>query len=225
VIGALARLLGLGRPDDALPPRALRWVVVDCESSGLDPDRDSLLSIGAVAVREGRVAHADAFGAVLRQAQASEVPNILVHGIGAQAQLGGRDPAAALDEFARFVAGAPLVAFHAAFDRALLGRAMAARDSRDSRDARDARGAAWKPRWLDLAQLAPALYPQRAKSCKSLNDWLAAFAIGHPARHDAMADAYATAQLMLILLAEAERQGVAAAGGLFAVAREHRWLG
>jgi len=222
VIDALARLLGLGNPDDALPPRALRWVVVDCESSGLDPERDRLLSIGAVAVREGRLAHADAFGAVLRQAQASEVPNILVHGIGAQAQLGGRDPAEALDEFARYVAGAPLVAFHAPFDRALLGRAMAARDSRDSRDAR---GAGWKPRWLDLAQLAPALYPQRAKSCKSLDDWLVAFAIGHPARHDAMADAYATAQLMLVLLAEAERQGIAAAGALFAAAREHRWLG
>jgi DNA polymerase-3 subunit epsilon len=213
VIGAFAQLLGLGHPGDALPPRALRWAVVDCESSGLDPERDRLLSIGAVAVREGRVSHADAFGAVLRQAQASAVPNILVHGIGAQAQLGGRDPAAALDEFARFVAGAPLVAFHAAFDRALLGRAMAAR------------GARWKARWLDLAQLAPALYPQRATSCTSLDDWLAAFAIGHPARHDAMADAYATAQLLLILLAEAERQGLSAAGELFAVARERRWLG
>ena len=213
MIGALARLLGLGNPDDALPPRALRWVVVDCESSGLDPERDRLLSIGAVAVREGRVAQADAFGAVLQQAQASEVPNILVHGIGAQAQLGGRDPAAALDEFARFVAGAPLVAFHAAFDQALLGRAMAASS------------AGWKPRWLDLAQLAPALYPQRAKSCTSLDGWLAAFAIGHPARHDAMADAYATAQLLLILLAEAERQRLSSAGELFAVARERRWLG
>jgi hypothetical protein len=31
VIGALARLLGLGHADDALPLR-VRWVVVDCES-------------------------------------------------------------------------------------------------------------------------------------------------------------------------------------------------
>jgi len=213
VLGSLACLLGRRDPQDALPLRALRWVVLDCESSGLDPQRDRLLSIGAVGVHEGRIAHADAFGAVLRQAQASASPNILVHGIGAQAQLGGRDPAAALEEFARFVAGAPLVAFHAAFDKALLGRAMAAR------------GAGWKPRWLDLAQLAPALYPQRAMSCKSLDDWLAAFAIGHPARHDAMADAYASAQLLLILLAEAQRQGLSAAGELFAAARERRWLG
>ena len=213
MIGSLARLLGLGHADDALPPRALRWVVVDCEASGLDPDHDRLLSIGAVAVREGRIDHADAFDTVLRQEKASESPNILIHGIGAQAQLGGRERAAALTEFARYVAGAPLVAFHAAFDQALLRRAMAAG------------GQHWKPRWLDLAQLAPALFPRRAASCRSLDEWLASFDIGHPARHDAMADAYASAQLLLVLLAEAERQGLAAAGELFAIERGRRWLG
>ena len=213
MLGFLARLLGLQHAGDSLPPRALRWVVVDCESSGLDPDKDRLLSIGAVAVREGRIDHADAFEVLLRQEQASEVPNILVHGIGAEAQLGGRDPAAALDEFARYASGSPLVAFHAAFDGALLGRAMAAR------------GLPWKPRWLDLAGLAPALHPALAKTCNSLDEWLAAFSIGHPARHDAVADAYATAQLLLVLLAESERQGIADAGGLFAAERGRRWLG
>jgi DNA polymerase-3 subunit epsilon len=216
VLGALTRWLRLpGRrdADDALPPRALRWVVVDCESSGLDPDRDRLLSIGAVAVREGRVAHADACSAVLRQAQASAVPNILVHGIGGDAQLGGEDPGRVLRDFAQYCAGAPLVAFHAAFDQALLGRAMATARVR------------WTPRWLDLAQLAPALCPEHARSCTSLDDWLAAFAIGHPARHDAIADAYATAQLLLVLLAASERQGLASAGELFAAERNRRWLG
>lgn len=209
MIDALARLLGLRRGEDATSLRALRWVVVDCESSGLDPKRDSLLSIGAVAVREGRVDLADCFSAVLQQEEASDSPNILIHGIGAEAQLGGRDPAVALDEFARYVAGGTPVAFHAAFDRALLERAMPR----------------WKRRWLDLAQLAPALVPARARSCKSLDDWLSVFAIEHPARHDAVADAYATAQLLLVLLAEAERQGLAVAGELFAVERGRRWLG
>jgi DNA polymerase-3 subunit epsilon len=213
VIGTLARWLSRRSPEDALAPRTLRWVVLDCESSGLDPERDRLLSIGAVAVREGRIVHADAYGAVLRQVQASAAPNILVHGIGAEAQLGGQDPATALAAFERYIAGAPLVAFHATFDRALLGRAMAAARLR------------WQPRWLDLAQLAPALCPRRAGDCKSLDDWLAAFSIGHPARHDAMADAYATAQLLLVLLAEAQRQGVATAGELYAVERSRRWLG
>lgn len=209
MIAALARLLGLRRAEDAVPMRAMRWVVVDCESSGLNPERDRLLSIGAVAVREGRVDHGDAFGAVLRQTEASEAPNILIHGIGAEAQLSGREPAAVLDAFESYVAGGILVAFHAAFDRALLERAMPL----------------WKRRWLDLAQLAPVLFPARARSCRTLDDWLAAFAIEHPARHDAVADAYASAQLLLILLAEAERQGLAAASELFAIERGSRWLG
>ena len=213
MIGALARLLGRRNAEDALPPRALRWVVVDCESSGLDPERDRLLSIGAVAVQEGRIDHADVFGAVLRQERASESPNILVHGIGAQRQLGGREPAAALREFASYAARAHLAAFHAPFDEALLGCAMAAS------------GLSWTPRWLDVAQLAPALFPERARSCTSLDDWLAGFAIAHPARHDAVADAYATAQLLLILFAAAERQGLATAGDVFAAPRHRRWLG
>lgn len=209
MIAALARLLGLRRPDDDVPIRSLRWVVVDCESSGLDPERDRLLSIGAVAVREGRVDHADSFSAVLRQTQASEAPNILIHGIGADAQLAGRDPAAALEEFAHYVAGGTPAAFHAPFDRALLERAMPR----------------WKRRWLDLAQLAPALLPERARTCRDLDEWLAAFAIEHPARHDAAADAYATAQLLLVLMATAERQGLSVAGDLFAAERGRRWLG
>lgn len=213
MLAALARLLGLGDPRDRQPLLALRWVVVDCESSGLDPERDRLLSIGAVGVRGGRIDHADAYGALLRQAQPSAAPNILVHGIGGDAQLGGAEPAVVLAEFARFAGDAPLVAFHAAFDRALLGRAMAAA------------GLPWKPRWLDLAQLAPALCPDRARSCNSLDDWLAAFAIEHPQRHDAQADAYATAQLLLVLLAHAGRQGLASAGALYAAERNRRWLG
>lgn len=209
MIASLARLLGLGAGRDAAHPRAIRWVVLDCESSGLDPERDRLLSLGAVAVREGRIDHADSFGAVLRQAEASGTQNILVHGIGGDAQRAGRDPAEALGAFQRYTGDSPAVAFHAAFDRALLGRAIPS----------------WRTRWLDLAQLAPALLPARAKSCRSLDDWLAAFGIEVAARHDALADAYATAQLLLVLLAEAERQGIGAARDLYAAERGRRWLG
>ncbi len=43
--------------------RTARWVVLDCETSGLDIARDRLLSVGAVAVRSGRVELADCFDA------------------------------------------------------------------------------------------------------------------------------------------------------------------
>lgn len=206
--GALRRWLGSGPRPKGAPAHATRWVVIDCESSGLDARRDRLLSIGAVAVREGRIVHADSFSAVLRQDAASDAANILVHGIGADRQLSGRDPADALAEFRRFAAEGVPVAFHADFDRVLLERAVQG----------------WHEPWLDLAQLAPALYPRQRDVRTSLDSWLAGFAIGNMERHDALADAYATAQLLLVLLAEASRQGMKSVRDLFAATRGRRWL-
>lgn len=191
------------------PLAAVRWVAIDCEASGLDAQRDRLLALGAVAVRGGRVEPAESFRALLRQERPSERGNILVHGIGGEAQLAGRPAAEALGAFSAFVGDGVPVAFHAAFDAELLRRAL---------------GGAAPRRWLDLAALAPALYPERAAACRALDDWLAAFAIAPLARHDALGDAFAAAQLLLVLLAAARRQGVATLEGLQGAARARRWL-
>ena len=185
--------------------RAARWVVIDCETSGLDPARDRLLSIGAVAVQAGRIDLADSFGAVLRQETPSAAENMLIHGIGADAQRAGRPATEVMGAFARYLGDGVPVAFHAPFDAAIVRGAMSAAL---------ASPAPAPGQWLDLAELAPALFPDRARSHRSLDDWLHAFGIATPQRHDALGDAYATAQLMLILLAEAERQRIGTVGGL-----------
>lgn len=195
------------------PIAALRWVVIDCETSGLDPARDRLLAIGAVAVRGGRIELADSFGATLRQAEPSAAHNILVHGIGADAQLAGEPPEQALGAFARYLGDGVPVAFHAPFDAQVLERAMAA-----------VPGASAPRQWLDLAALAPALRPEEARRCKLLDDWLGAFGIETHARHEALADAFAAAQLLLALLAEAKRQRIDTLEGLQRAGRERRWL-
>lgn len=191
---------------------AARWVVVDCETSGLDVAKDRLLSIGAVAVRDARVDFADSFAALLRQDQASDAANILVHGIGGDAQARGDDPRAAIGRFVAFVADSPLVAFHAAFDRAMLERA-----------ARDA-GMRWKRPWLDVAELLPVLFAERAKGVSGLDGWLDVFDIAHPARHDAVGDAYATAQLFQVALDKALREGFVAVKDVLAAAGSARWM-
>jgi len=190
------------------PLAAVRWVAIDCESSGLDPKRDRLLALGAVVVRDGRIEPAQSFRALLRQERPSEPGNILVHGIGAQAQLAGRPVAEALAAFRAFAADGVPVAFHAPFDAELLRRAL---------------GQALPQRWLDLAALAPALHAERA-ACRTLDEWLAAFGIVPQARHDAVGDAFAAAQLLLVLLAAARRQGITTLEGLHAAARSRRWL-
>jgi DNA polymerase-3 subunit epsilon len=211
VIGWLRRRLGAR----GAPLRAARWIVVDCETTGLDPARDALVALGAVVLRAGRIEAGESFQAVVRPAPDAGqgiAAGALVHGIGTEAQLAGRAPREVLEEFNAFAAGALPVAFHAAFDAAVLRRA-----------ARLAGAPAVAAPWLDLAQLAPALNPQRR--ARSLDEWLAAFAIPPLGRHDAVCDAFATAQLLQVLIAQAERQGVHDTRTLAAVARDWRWAG
>ena len=175
--------------DPAAPAAEVRCVVLDVESSGLDPHHDRLISIGAMAVRDGALALPDSFEVVLRQEQVSGTDNILVHGIGGTAQREGIDPAEGLLKFLAYAQKAPVVAFHAPFDTIMIGRALKQR-----------LGLKWKPRVLDLADLMPALFPE-ARNCKALDDWLARFGIGHYARHQALSDAFSTAQLLQVALA------------------------
>lgn len=193
--------------------QAVRWVVVDCETSGLDVARDRLLSIGAVTLQEGRIGIGDAFSRLLRQEAPSAAANILVHGIGGDAQAAGEDPAQVLQDFFAYAGEGPLVAFHAPFDRAMLERAARAH------------GLRWRRKWLDVADLLRVLFSARAKQCRGLDDWLQAFGIAHEARHDALGDAFVTAQLMQVALQEAHRHGFSTARDVLGAAAAQRWSG
>lgn len=192
-----------------------RWVVIDTETAGLDPERDALLAIGGVAVDGEGIRIDDSFEIVLQNLATSDRENILLHGIGREAQQQGESPAAALGAFARWLGDASYVGFHTDFDRAVLQRA--AKEF----------GAPIPDRpWLDLAALAAALFPEmQRKGRGGLDDWLQKFAIDCSARHTAAGDALATAEILLQLRARAAAQGIAGHGALVRVARQQRWLG
>jgi len=188
-----------------------RWIVVDIESSGMDPARDRLIAIGAVALEAGRLRPGDSFEVVLQQPTISARENILVHGLGAEAQRGGAAPREALQAFTDFAGEAPLLAFHAPFDRAFLARAFEQHGLARLRN-----------EWLDLDPLARSLRPQARLA--SLDEWLAHFDIPVANRHSAAADAYATALLALRLLDLARRAGDADFRSLQRSARDARWM-
>jgi DNA polymerase-3 subunit epsilon len=187
--GQLQRWRSLPKADLHAPSATSRYGVVNVETSGLDPTRDKLIAIGAVAVTGGRIDMDDAFEIVLQQPMPSTHYNILVHGIGGIAQAAGSDPVEALLKFINFAGKDPLVAFHAAFDETAIRLAL-----------KKYLGAEFKQPWLDLAFLAPSLYPKLTQQHRSLDDWMDHFGIGNFARHSALADAYSTAQLMLVLM-------------------------
>lgn len=201
----------LPEPDARLPFDASRLVVVDVESSGLDVRKDHLIAIGAVALVNGTIVLADSLDIVLQQSRISGKDNILIHGIGGEAQRQGKPPAEALLSFLEFLGKSPLIAFHVAFDQAMIGRAMKAH-----------LGFRFEHTWADLAYVAPALYPQLARRYRSLDQWMEFFRIGNYARHSALADAMATAELLLALRPSLEARQAASFQGLRDVERERR---
>lgn len=210
---ALAAYHARAQPDLHAALAAQRVVVVDVESSGLDPFNDRLISVAGIAVRDGLVRLDESFEAVLRQEQPSNDRNILVHGIGGSAQLEGRRPAGALSGFLAFAGKDPLIAFHSDFDRILIERATAS-------------ALRMKPGnlWLDLALLAPALFPDHERTARTLDDWMQRFGIENYSRHDAVADALATAQLLLVMLAAAGTRGLTTWEQLAGLQEDQRWL-
>ena len=196
------------------PLATLRFIVVDVETTGLSPYVDRLISIGAVEVSAGKVRLGSGFEVVFRQPQASANANILIHGIDGTTQMAGLEPAAAMLQFLDYAEQAPLVGFHADFDRVMIDRASS-----------EVLGYTLSNTWLDLAYLAPALLHQRGTALpQSLDEWTQLLGIENHARHNALADAVATAQLLQVVLARAIAAGTVTLADLLRLEKDQRWL-
>ena len=197
-------------------PEARRWIVLDVETSGLNPHSDRLLAIAAVALDVSpdferiAIVIGDSYEAVLKQDLPSSKDNILVHHIGAQAQADGRPPIEVLEEFRSWLGDCPLLAFHSAFDEAMLSRAYAL--------------AGLKPlqnEWLDIEPLAKITGVN--PSLRALDDWLGYFGIECAVRHQAAADTFATAELLMRLWPYLKREASSWAS-LRSIARQASWI-
>ena len=180
-------------------PEPNRWVVLDVETTGLDPHRDRLLAIAAIAIEVGpgftrpSIILGDSYEAVLKQEFASDKDNILVHHIGAGAQKQGRPAVEVLEEFRHWVGNSPLLAFHAPFDHAMINRAY-----------QQLNLAPLSNDWIDIEPLA-ALSGLKPKA-RALDDWLSHFGIECAVRHQAAADTLATCELLLCLWSSITRE-------------------
>jgi len=177
--------------------REQRWVVLDLETSGLNLNRDQVLSIGAVVIEDGAVDFSQMFERTLQRAETKLSRSVLIHGLGPSAIAAGSDPVDALLDFMEFVGDSPLLAFHAPFDQHMLGRAL-----------KDSLGYRLAHTFLDVADIAPLLYPEALLREAGLDDWIDHFHLQVGERHHASADALATAELMLILLSRARQQHI-----------------
>lgn len=175
--------------------RSQRWVVLDLETSGLNTQRDQVLSIGAVVIEDGAIDFSQQFERTLYQRDHKLTSSVLIHGLGPSAIAAGCDPAEALLDLMTFIGNSPVLAFHAPFDQRMLCRAL-----------KDHLGYRLQHPFFDVAELAPLLNPQITLREAGLDDWTACFGLEAIERHNASADAMVTAELALILFSQARRQ-------------------
>ncbi len=171
------------------PIDAQRWVVLDTETTGLDPRHDEVLCVSALAMHRQAdhwsLVAQDSLDLVFRprEIRASE-DNVLLHRLGWGTQSQGLPPAQALAHLRQWVGTSPVLAFHADFDRQFLRQAC-----------RRAQVEPMPWRWLDLADVLAVVFPHERAS--SLDAWMACLNVACQQRHVAAADVWSTAQLWL----------------------------
>jgi DNA polymerase III subunit epsilon len=107
---------------DEPPPD--EWVSVDCETTGLNPNRDEIIAIGAVRIVGNRVMTSDRLELLVRPSKAISAEATKVHGLRQRDVQDGLEPDDALRQLLAFIGARPLVGYYLEFDVALINRAI-----------------------------------------------------------------------------------------------------
>jgi len=174
-----------------------RLIVLDLETTGLNPAKDNVIAIGAVAIRHNSIDLGDQFDLILRRPELDISETVLIHGIGPEALTQGHETEDALLHLLEWMNGDPILAYHSAFDQKFLEKAL-----------KQTLSYAQLHTWLDVAEMLPAFFPNSKTGGKGLDNWADFFDLEVSARHHAAADAMVTAELTLAVINKAQKSGV-----------------
>ncbi len=193
-------------PDDA-PAGQVRFVLLDTETTGLDPRRDRIITIGAVAVRDGEILLDDAFEVMLKIAFNNS--SVTVHGITRDEAAGGMEERDAVELFLEYLRDGVIVGHHIGHDIEALNCAFKRHFHLQL-----------KNRSLDTMDLTLHLNDDGAFADRpmaagySLDALCEMFGVVPHDRHTAGGDAFITAQIFLRLLRAAKAVGRNTLGSL-----------
>ena len=189
--------------DEHTPITDVRYVVVDTELTGLDENRDSIVSIGAVRMTGGKIDIGDTFYRLVSPRTELTAASVVIHEITPSDVVMSPVIGPVLDEFLEFCGADVLVGHFISIDLAFLNREM-----------KRLRKAAIRNRVVDTFSIYEWLRKRgKSRDCFAtpltgyrLYDIARCFGVPVNGAHNAIMDAYATAQLFqrfLPLLAEA----------------------
>ncbi|WP_304542882.1 3'-5' exonuclease [Sulfurimonas microaerophilic] len=97
-------------------------VVFDTETTGLDPKKDEILSIGAVKVKNNKILTSQTFEVYLKNSKEIDAKSIEIHGIRPCDLVNAKDSDEAIKEFLKFIGSSKLVGYYLEFDVAMINR-------------------------------------------------------------------------------------------------------
>jgi DNA polymerase-3 subunit epsilon len=168
--------------------------VFDTETTGLIPEHDEIVSIGALRIVNGRMLRGEVFEQLIDPRRPVPETSIAVHGITDDMLRGQPTIERVLPRFHHFAADTVLVGHNLAFDL----RMFAAKER--------AAGVRFDGPVLDTLLLSAVVHPQAAShSLEAIAGRLGLPAIG---RHTALGDAHLTGEIFLHLLPLLAAQGI-----------------
>ncbi|MEJ6602186.1 MAG: 3'-5' exonuclease [Verrucomicrobiia bacterium] len=194
----------------------VRFVSLDCETTGTDAKKDRIITMGAITVKAGEILLEDQFEAMLHVSH--NTSSVLVHGITAEeaAEAGVTEPEA-LRGFLDYLGNAVIVGHHIGFDVEVIQHAC-----------QRSFGIDFPNHWIDTMEVTlhledAGVFEAIATAAGvtlppfqdfSLDGLCQQFHIDPHDRHTASGDAFITAQIFLKLLRLAKHQGRITLGAL-----------
>jgi len=192
---------------DETPIDAVRFIVLDSETTGLNPRTDRIITIGAVAVCDGDIILDDAFDALLKVGE--NTPAVTVHGVTRDEARAGLEEPEALERFLGYLRDGVIVGHH-------IGHDIGTLDAGYERHW----GFQLTNRSLDTMDLTLHLERDGAFQGRppirhfTLDSLCEMCGVAPHDRHTASGDAFLTAQVFLRLLRLAARHGRTTLGQL-----------
>ena len=121
-------------PDPAMPIGQCRYVVVDTELTGLDIKKDSIVSIGAVAMTGGRIFLGETFYELLSPETALRSESVVVHGIMPSEVADKPLIGDVINDFIAFCEGAVVVGHFLSIDLSFLNKELMQHSGRKLRN-------------------------------------------------------------------------------------------
>jgi DNA polymerase-3 subunit epsilon len=170
-------------------------VALDFETTGLDYERDAIVSFGLVPVRGGRAVVGDGVHELVTPAVPSSAASMRVHGILPRDLELAQSMEAARRTLGEALEGRFLLTWYADVELAFLRKTFGGR----------ARW--WRRRTVDVLRMAIALEEADPEARYGLSATAERYGVPVASPHEALDDALVTAQLFLVLADRLERRG------------------